>query len=205
MKLLLITYDQEFPNEHEVLSRLFDAGLEILHIRKPLMNAEELARWIEEVPATYHKRLVLHGHHALVRQYQLKGWHLNAQSYADARNEACKAFRQEGYSCSYSAHSFAEIEKLKDEFDYFFLSPVFDSISKVGYQAAFNPEALMSFPLLKKCFALGGISPSKLELVEKWGFAGAAVLGRVWNLSGSRKDASYPIIEFNKLFSICKQ
>jgi thiamine-phosphate pyrophosphorylase len=79
--------------------------------------------------------------------------------------------------------------------DYCFLSPVYDSISKVGYRSAgFLGEeqkgeeqrrspsplaaALARAPL--PVLALGGVGPGKLRELRAAGFAGAAVLGAVW-------------------------
>lgn len=64
-----------------------------------------------------------------------------------------------------------------------FLSPIYGSISKPGYEAAFpDADALASalagarYPVL----ALGGVTPDKFEELRELGFAGAALLGAVW-------------------------
>ena len=42
-------------------------------------------------------------------------------------------------------HSLKELESCKEEYDYAFLSPIFDSISKVGYKSTFNLDEVKSF------------------------------------------------------------
>lgn len=76
--------------------------------------------------------------------------------------------------------------------DYAFLSPVFDSISKVGYPSAgFNPAAVAwvtgrnSVPLI----ALGGITAERVGQVAAMGFRGVAVIGTVWGADDPLKAA----------------
>lgn len=67
--------------------------------------------------------------------------------------------------------------------DYAFLSPIYDSISKQGYgAAAFERNQLQA--TLANCptpiVALGGITAGRLNDLRICGFAGAAVIGSVW-------------------------
>ena len=69
--------------------------------------------------------------------------------------------------------------------NYMFLSPIFDSISKEGYGAAFTPEMLNDAAANKiidnKVIALGGIDASHIQALKDWHFGGAAFLGDIWN------------------------
>ena len=100
-------------------------------------------------------------------------------------------------SLSRSCHSFKEvIESIdntnpdspkgsKSEFDYVFLSPIFDSISKKGYKHSFSnrdlEDAGNSGIINEKVIALGGIIPQFIPQLRAWNFGGAAFLGDVWN------------------------
>jgi thiamine-phosphate pyrophosphorylase len=87
-------------------------------------------------------------------------------------------------------HSLSELEAHKEKYEYAFLSPLFDSISKVGYKSKFSQEL---HPLLrnklttileiggKEIIALGGIDEDKIKICRALGFAGVAVLGALWN------------------------
>ena len=82
-----------------------------------------------------------------------------------------------------SCHTFDEVKELEGKEDYCFLSPIFDSISKEGYQANFDKEALKEF--LKKerkikVIALGGLTEANYKEVIEMGFDGGAFLGSVW-------------------------
>ena len=69
--------------------------------------------------------------------------------------------------------------------NYVFLSPIFDSISKEGYGAAFSPEVLRDAAskqiIDNKVVALGGIEASHINALKEWHFGGAAFLGDIWN------------------------
>lgn len=83
--------------------------------------------------------------------------------------------------------AFHDLEQLRQPWgpalDYAFLSPVFDSISKPDHGAAcFDQDELT--PALERCpvpiVALGGITAGSLGDIRGRGFAGAAVIGSVW-------------------------
>ena len=84
-----------------------------------------------------------------------------------------------------SCHSFEELRRYKDEYDYLFLSPIFDSISKVGYKSAFTEEELQKAAeeglIDEKVIALGGVTFAKIPLLEKLNFGGAAMLGAIYS------------------------
>lgn len=68
--------------------------------------------------------------------------------------------------------------------DYCFLSPIFDSISKSGYRAAFDcstlAAALATTLAARKVIALGGVTAGHLPELAGLGFKGAAFLGAIW-------------------------
>lgn len=178
MKLIVVTQPFFFAGEAARIEALFRAGLELLHLRKPASSAEECGALLEQLPPFCRGRIVTHDHFGLVARFGLRGVHLNGRNplpppgFAGQRSASC--------------HSLEELAGRKREgFDYLFLSPVFDSLSKRGYRAAFPPEALAEARQAgvldgQRVVALGGIRPELLEQVAAWGFGGAAVLGYVW-------------------------
>ncbi len=89
------------------------------------------------------------------------------------------------HSDYFKFHSLKEMEDCKEEYDYAFLSPIFDSISKAGYKSKFDLKELKSSPLLRRgvgaeVIALGGIDENTIEEAISLGFDGAAVLGAIW-------------------------
>ena len=184
-RLLVITTPAALPEEPRLLAAVLGAGAAALHLRKPSWPAAQVETLIQAIPAPFHARLVLHGHPELVRRYGLGGLHLTGRQRAATRR---RPLLLPGQTLSTSFHSLAEISRHRRRYDYVFLSPIFASISKQGYAGNFELPGLQAFfrrraarpgyhpPVL----ALGGIDAQNLALVQATGFAGAAVLGTIW-------------------------
>jgi len=100
-------------------------------------------------------------------------------------------------------HSLEELTAHKGKYDYAFLSPIFDSISKAGYKSKFDLNKLKNSSLLSsrrevggEVFALGGINEDKIEICRELGFAGVSVLGAIWN-------SKNPVEKFKRLKLLC--
>lgn len=189
MKILIITHPNEVANEGEKITQLFREGLEILHLRKPDWDLEKYEELLKKIPPQYYRRVVIHSHYKLVEKYNLKGIHLKSEYLSSVKEPEVKeifklAFRK-NLSITISMHSFQEIRENKWKFEYVFLSPLFDSISKEGYRSGFAPEEIKIFmkqyksPM--KIIALGGIDDKNVQEVAACGFAGAALLGAIWS------------------------
>ena len=182
MNLAVITLPDCFEGETSLVNSLFFHGLGKLHLRKPGAGKEMLSDWIREIRPEYRKRIVLHDHHDLAREFSLGGIHLNGRN-----PEVPEWLDRKEFTVSRSCHSIQEIRENLAECDYLFLSPVFDSISKEGYGAAFSREELeeaRSCGLLSdNVYALGGVSLDKLPELLTYGFYGAAILGDLWNFA----------------------
>lgn len=183
--LILLTAPTGLPDEVRLLAELLTQGVARLHLRKPGWPAARLETLIQALPPQFHKRLVLHGHPALVRRYRLGGLHLTE---AGRRAATRRPALLPGQTLSTSFHSLAEIGQHRRHYDYVFLSPIFDSISKEGYASAFDLTEIQGFlqRLAKRpgyrptVLALGGVDGGNIAAVQQAGFAGAAVLGGVW-------------------------
>ena len=184
-RLVLLTAPAAVPDEFRLLTELLalPSPPHRLHLRKPDWSAAQVEALIQALPAQHRHRLVLHGHPELVRRYALGGLHLTARARATWHQPLLPA-----PSLSTSFHSLAEVTQHRRHYDYVFLSPIFDSISKAGYASSFDLEAMQgSLQKLAarpgyspQVLALGGITAENLPLVRQAGFAGAAVLGAVW-------------------------
>ena len=91
----------------------------------------------------------------------------------------------------HSCHTLEEVRRNKMRSDYVFLSPIFDSISKQGYKAAFTEDDLRRAHrdgiVDNKVVALGGITPANACKALTLGFGGVAVLGDIWQNADSAK------------------
>ena len=187
MRIIVITPPEFVAHEAETIARLLSHGIWAVHLRKPDSDEAAMRRLIEAIPEAWRPRLVLHDHFSLCAVYGLKGVHLNR------RNPSAPTGHRG--SLSRSVHSLAELRAAPTSLDYALLSPIFDSISKQGYHAAYDLDLLrqsLNEPLItnslgshaptlgSRTFALGGVSLARLPEVQALGFTGAAMLGDVW-------------------------
>src|SRR5688572_30839119 len=75
MEIVLITSSKKDETEPELVTKLFEAGLTTLHLRKPSFSTKQLTKYIEGIPASFHDRIIIHSHHDLVFKFKLKGIH----------------------------------------------------------------------------------------------------------------------------------
>ena len=173
---IVITLSQFFDGEAGQIARLLRCSIDLIHIRKPQATAEETEHLIQAIPQEYHHRLVLHDHHELAGKYHLHGVHLNSRNPLPPKS-------WKG-SVSRSCHSLEEVKEWKERCNYVSLSPIFDSISKQGYRAAFSAEELKKAKkegiIDHKVLALGGVTFRRMDEVLRMGFGGGMILGDAW-------------------------
>lgn len=176
MEWIVITSPGFLQGEADFIDRLFNHGLDRLHLRKPGADIGECRRLLDGISREWLPRIVVHDNFGLCREYGLGGVHLNGRNPMAPPNH-------EG-SVSRSCHSLEEISRYKGECDYLTLSPIFNSISKQGYMAAFEPEQLAaardSGLIDSRVIALGGVTLENIPRVRELGFGGVAILGDVW-------------------------
>ena len=185
--LLIISSEQRLASEHKLLPELFAAGLTTFHVRKPGWSRAEVETYLRAIPAQYHHQLVLHTHYELAMEYPLQGIHLTTQARQQPGTPGLLRWLR-GHSVSASLHSLAEVAQHRRRYDYVFLSPIFDSTSKVNYRSNFHlpdvQRALAASQLRRgyrpQVLALGGITPATINLARQAGFSGAAALGGIW-------------------------
>ncbi|MGB3464087.1 MAG: hypothetical protein WBA74_02415, partial [Cyclobacteriaceae bacterium] len=77
MKIVVVSSPKDQPDEIVEVIRMFEAGLENFHIRKPRLNRKELTDYIKLFPEKYRDRLVIHSYHGLASGLKLGGIHLS--------------------------------------------------------------------------------------------------------------------------------
>ncbi len=174
---IIITLPHFVKNEAERITAFLREGrADIVHIRKPEANGQEVERLLQSIPEGLHPCLTLHEHFELATTYRLHGVHTNSR-------HPLPPVGFEG-SVSRSCHSLEEVARLKEEYSFVSLSPIFNSISKQGYMSAFTSEdieqAASAGIIDGKVFALGGITFDLLSKVRDMGFGGAMLLGDAW-------------------------
>ena len=195
MNLIILTTPNFLPDEAEALTALLNHGLYRLHLRKPGCTEAELDALIRQLPPAYYPRISLHDHFPLQARYHLGGIHLNSRN-----PDVPTGFQG---LVSRSCHTLEEAARYAPLTDYYFLSPIFDSISKQGYHAGFTEQLLRRATeqgiINEKTIALGGVTADKLPYLASLGFGGAAFLGDIWSGYHSREDIPDVIEHFLKL------
>ena len=179
MKWIVITSPDFFEGEAAFIQRILRAGADVVHLRKPSSDSGSCARLLDKLQPEERGRIMIHDFFELAKPYGLRGIHLNSR-----HGEVPQGY--EG-RVSRSCHSTEEVSRCKGMYDYVFLSPIFDSVSKKGYASAFTAKALLKAHaegiIDEKVIALGGITPDKISAIKAFGFGGAAILGYVSNLA----------------------
>ena len=157
-----------------------------VHLRIPGASETDFRKVLDSLEPAYHQHIVLCDHYALLAEYDVAGVYLPYRRVAEWRDIPLAPHQ----TIAVGAHSLQELQELPFTPHYALLSPLFDSISKEGYQ---GNSALLSCreELLKlpyPVYALGGITPERQETVAKAGYAGVAVLGDIWSQPQERRQ-----------------
>lgn len=188
MELIVVTPPDYFEGEGRLFNQFFAEGLGLLHIRKPINDREKFRKLMMEIKPEYYPAISIHQHHELADEFSLKRLHYTEQHRQSVSAVELDVLRRLGFCLSSSVH---EPDNLPD-LDYVFFGPVFNSISKTGYESKLNADFVLP-PHQTKVFAIGGISAGKLAQLKQMNFDGAAVLGTIWHQQDS------PLTAFKKL------
>ncbi|MDR2556387.1 MAG: thiamine phosphate synthase [Bacteroidales bacterium] len=205
MTIIPITTDGTLAGEHKAIILLFEkCGVEWLHVRKPSFSLNEIRQWITSLPSEYHPRLRLHDHFELAGEFTIGGLHLNARnplppvSYSGKLSASCHSLQQAKERLQAAAPPAPQATDV-------FLSPIFDSISKVGYKSNFPQHELIEQmsnmpPACKtRIIALGGITPQNIKQIQYLGFGGAAVIGSLWKRYCESKNIEHLLEDYTAL------
>lgn len=176
MRIIAITLPHAIDNEVATIRRLLAGGIDVIHLRKPEAGVEYCRHIVGQLSPAQRSKIVIHDYYELYADYALRGVHLNRNithlpdSYHGSRTRSC--------------HTFEEVVRYKDECNYLFLSPIFDSISKSGYQSGFTHDELLEAAregiIDERVIALGGVTPNKITYLESLHFGGVAMSGALF-------------------------
>lgn len=194
MKLVIISAPHPVTREEELVRGMLKAGLTHFHLRRPTWQKSDFQNALLGYTKQERKNIVLHSQHDLVPELGLKARHFTSSSRPELPLQVDPL-----HPSSASLHSLQEVQQDLRGFDYVFLSPIFDSISKEGYKAVFKLEELRkALPALCPVIALGGITTENCAIARDLGFDGVAVLGSVWR-------SPDPVAKCKEFLSICSR
>ncbi|MES2799299.1 MAG: bifunctional hydroxymethylpyrimidine kinase/phosphomethylpyrimidine kinase [Bacteroidota bacterium] len=175
---ILLSYPDSVANEAARINLLMAENFDVFHLRKPNWTAGQVKQLLNQLSSDVLKRTSLHQHHDVAIEFGIQRLHFPADLRNSFSSLQLEEMKWDDAVFSTSVHSTDEYLELSDVFDYTFLGPVFDSISKEGYKAI-NPD-LSRKNAHVDVIALGGITPKNESLAVQMGFDGVAVLGSVW-------------------------
>lgn len=207
MQLIVISHPDTVANEARVINQLFDAGLTCFHLRKPDWDEKQLVNLLRQIDQTFYPYIALHQHHHIAVDFNTKRLHYTEKHRLATEPKKLILQKEEGYILSTSTHADKDLRSFKNfvsltqditnssspPFDYTFFGPVFNSISKAGYQSQLPNDFQLPPNIAIQIIALGGVEPSNLDKLKLMGFDGAAVLGTIWN------DSVHAVTNFRKL------
>jgi thiamine-phosphate pyrophosphorylase len=202
MKLIVITNSTSIENEHEIIERMFRHGLKYLHVRKPKYSRDKMLKYLKGFSSKYLDRIIIHSHHSLALSLGLKGIHLTEKHRKD-KFGVWKKFnlfrlRKRKLQITTSYHKIKDLTASGDKYDYVFLSPIFESISKEDYQPNYTLGKIYDTLHHSKVnvIALGGIDNEKIDTCFETRFSGVALSGYIW-------QSEDPVKNFDIIKELC--
>ncbi|TKC05924.1 thiamine phosphate synthase [Pedobacter frigoris] len=189
MELIVISNSSYFKNEGNLINNLFINGLKTIHLRKENTDKSKFVELLNEIDPAFYPHIALHQFHELAPDFGINRLH-----YPEKLRRESPSFPSDSI-LSTSIHDWDTLSEII-QFDYAFFSPLFDSLSKPGYEGVIR-EGFKLPETSVKIVALGGINHDNAQRVIDMGFNGMALMGTLWN------DPRHTINNFKKIQEIC--
>ena len=206
MNLIVISSSSIIENEPQLITRLFEAGLPSFHLRKNRMSTRKMKEFIKQIPKHFHDRITIHSHYNLMLYFNLKGVHITSQ-HKQKRFKTLFTIRliqlkKPSLKITTSFKTLGELYDNKQQYnyDYVFLSPVFDNNTS-KFQSGFSEYSLKA-AIAKtgwNVIARGGINIDSIEKANDIGFNGVAFYSFLWGSKDVVWDFNRIISKFNEL------
>ncbi|CAN5175256.1 thiamine phosphate synthase [soil metagenome] len=198
--LIVISEPDFIDNEANLINQLFDEGMQLFHLRKPDSSREKVKALLKQISSDHYNKIALHQHYKIAEEFGIKRIHYPEKIRKDTSENDFKKLKAAGHILSTSVHRIKKYKALSAEFDYTFLGPVFNSISKTGYTSARKEDfTLEENKTSVKVIALGGIKEVSIQEAFDLHFDGVAVLGAVWQQPETAVD------NFKRIKELCNQ
>lgn len=204
MEIVLITSSKKDDHEPELVTKLFEAGLTTLHLRKPNWSTRQLTNYIEAIPAHFRNRVIIHSHHDLIFKYDLKGIHWT-EVHLTRKFKKWWFLRKLKASSkkvmfTRSYHKLSEVYNPEElNFDYYLIGTIYNNITNEFYSGFYEQGINAAIKTAKKQFvARGGINEVTIEKSYKYGFKGVALNSQIWK-------AENPFDRFIAILEDCKK
>ena len=177
----IITHTGQLQDETTLWAQLLAEGADSILVRKPGWQEADYEMLLLQTDPSCYPKLIIADHPVLCERYGLLGIHFGEALRGYIKPETMLSYQQRGLLLSTSIHSAQTVQNVSNSWSQLLLSPVFDSISKAGYVAAFDKN----FRLNKDCYegnviALGGIDQHNADQARRMLFDGIALHDALW-------------------------
>jgi thiamine-phosphate pyrophosphorylase len=204
MKLIVVTPSKNVPDEESIVTRMFESGLQTLHIRKPNYSTQAIKDYLNEIPAHFHNRIVLHSHHKLALKYNLKGIHLTSSHLTKKWKywfislrltlKLSKRTKSRSYNRLQQAY-----QKEEHPFNYYLMGTMFNGFTNELYSGFYHDGVVAAIKNADKNFvARGGTTPASVLKAYQLKFYGIAFNSFIWK-------SDTPTTQFDKVLATFKE
>ena len=187
MKLILMTQPTFFVEEDKILTSLFEAGLDNLHLFKPDSEPVYSERLLTLIPDEYYSKITVHGNFYLKEEYKLHGIHIDDETTPPP-------YGYRGH-ISRTCRQLDLLKATKKKADYVLLKYIFDSQTEVDRKATFTMDELKEASrrglIDKHVYALGGMNLDNVRTAKDLGFGGIVISGDLWNRFNIHQELDY--------------
>jgi thiamine-phosphate pyrophosphorylase len=177
----IITHTGKINHEPTLWLQLLQAGADSILVRKPGWQESDYEMLLLDTNPSCYPYLIIADHPVLCERYGLLGIHFGEAIRGSISQEELQRFQQLGCILSTSIHSIHTLQVVSNVWNQLLLSPVFDSISKAGYKAAFDTNFRLEKDGYKgNVIALGGINQQTADKARNMHFDGIALHGAIW-------------------------
>lgn len=189
-----------FVEEDKIITALFEAGLECLHICKPNSEPVFCERLVSLINPAYYKYITVHEHHYLKNEFELGKVHINLPSMAMAEGMSDK--EQVAFYKDKLSFVKKDLGKMSATVK---TRPQFIAAEKYCQYAfhinAFNGEGLSTLAqkdgdptkkdVNRHVYALGNINEETIKRAKDLGYGGVVVSEELWNCFDIRSQVDY--------------
>jgi thiamine-phosphate pyrophosphorylase len=186
MKLIVVSSPNKSKSEIGYLIDFMKIGIDVFHVKKKKFTRRQMVDYLSMIPEEFRSRVVLHSHYSLATRFNLRGIHISSHKkhtsfWGDIIFGIARYFKR-NLKLTKSFHSIQSLVNDKKQYDYVFLSPVFDRHEMQEFSAAYSEKQLRSvlYKSRHQVIALGGVIYSRIGLAKRTGFEGVAIHSAIW-------------------------
>ncbi len=204
MNLVLITSSHKSDTEAEMVTKMFEAGLKTLHLRKPKLSTKHFTAFIQSIPTHFHDRIIIHSHHDLIFKFNLKGVHFTGIHLSRKLKKwwFLRRLRLSGKKIT-NTRGYRKLSEVynKEEmaFDYILIGTIFNTLNNELYSGYYEQGLKAAMKIPGKTFlARGGMNEITIEKAYNLGFSGVALSNVIWK-------AENPFQKFVSILDYCQK